>query len=180
MHCTPIDLQICDAGRIADHLLRLSPEDRSLRFSSGVVTDQTICAYAGRIRFGNDLVLGLVSQRGQVFGLAHGCVFRQHGQLHIEAAFSVDAAWRGVGLGKALMDALRLRASERAGERVALIGMCAARNWPMRRVFESAGLTLRREDDDMHAHAWVFPCRSTNSPAASRQGARSHLCASWP
>jgi GNAT superfamily N-acetyltransferase len=168
MYRITVDLQAGDTDRIAAHLLRLAPEDRSLRFSAGVVTDEAIRAYVGRIRFGHDLVLGLVSKRGLVFGLAHGCVFHQRGQMHIDAAFSVDAAWRGVGLGKALMEAVQLRASERASERAALVGMCATRNWPMRRIFEGAGLTLRREENEMRAHGWVLPRRAINRPAALR------------
>lgn len=171
MHRITADLHPCDAGRITAHLLRLSPEDRSLRFAAGVVTDETVRAYVGRIRFGHDLVLGLVSQCGQVFGLAHGCVFDHRGQLHIEAAFSVDAAWRGLGLGKALMDAVQVRASERAGGRTALVGSCATRNWPMRRIFEGAGLTLQREDDELHAHGWVRPRAAAGAAGARHVGA---------
>ena len=159
MHRNAADLQARDQDRVAAHLLRLAPDDRSLRFSAGVVTDDTIRAYVARIRFDHDLVLGLVSQCGQVFGLAHGCVYDRGGQLHIEAAFSVDVAWRGVGLGKALMRAVQLRAGARACERAALVGLCAARNWPMRRIFEGAGMALQRADDEMHAHGWVLPSR---------------------
>jgi GNAT superfamily N-acetyltransferase len=168
MFRTTADLQASDTDRILAHLLRLSPEDRSLRFSAGLVTDTTIRAYAARIRFGQDLVLGLLSQRGQLFGLAHGCVFDHRGQAHIEAAFSVDADWRGAGLGKALMAAVCRRACERACERTALVGQCALRNLPMRRLFEGAGLTLRREDDELHAHRWVLP----NSPATDPKACR--------
>lgn len=99
----------CDRARIEAHLLSLNADDRSLRFSAGVVTDDSIRACVARIRFGHDLVLGLVSQRGLLFSLAHGCVYDSRGQPHIEAAFSVDAAWRGAGLGKALMAGLRPR-----------------------------------------------------------------------
>ena len=108
-----------------------------MRFAAGVVTDETIRAYVQRIRFGHDVVLGLVSQRGQVYGFAHGCIFEQRGRLHVEVAFSVDAAWRG-----------------------------AARNWPMRRLFEGAGLALRREDDEVHAHGWrAHPQADVNQTA---------------
>lgn len=160
------DLHAGDTDRISAHLLRLSAEDRSMRFCAGVVTDETIHRYIGRMRFGHDLVLGLVSQRGLLFGLAHGCVFEQGGQVHVEAAFSVDAPWRGLGLGTTLMEALQQRAREWASERVALVGMCAPRNWPMRRIFEGAGLALHREDDEMHAHGWVLARGAANSPAA--------------
>ena len=157
MHSTTTDLQVSDAARIEAHLLRLCAEDRSLRFSAGVVSDDTIRAYVHRIRFGHDLVLGLVGQCGHLFGLAHGCVFTWKGQPQIEAAFSVDIEWRGQGLGKALMQSVQSRASERASQEVALLGMCAVRNWPMRRIFERAGLSLRREDDEMHALGRILP-----------------------
>ena len=156
---TTIDLHVSDADRILAHLLRLSAEDRSMRFSAGLVTDDTIRQYAARIRFGHDLVMGQVSKLGQLIGLAHGCVFEHGGQTHIEATFSVDAQWRGIGLGTALMAALQAASSDLAfpadRERVAMVGICAPRNWPMRRIFQGAGLALHREDDDMHAHGWM-------------------------
>jgi GNAT superfamily N-acetyltransferase len=164
------DLHAGDTDRISAHLLRLSPEDRSTRFFAGVVTEESIRLYVGRMRFGPDLVLGLVSHRGQLFGLAHGCVFEHGGKVQVEAAFSVDAPWRGLGLGAALMDGVRLRARALASDRVARVGMCATRNWPMRRIFEGAGLALRREDDEMHAHGWVPGRGATRSPAALRLG----------
>lgn len=161
----------CDRARIEAHLLSLNADDRSLRFSAGVVTDDSIRAYVARIRFGHDLVLGLVSQRGLLFGLAHGCVYDSRGQTHIEAAFSVDAAWRGAGLGKALMAALCQRVCDRACDQTALVGQCALRNLPMRRLFEGAGLTLRREDDELHAHRWVLPNSAASGPKACRLAA---------
>lgn len=165
LHTTITDLQERDAARIEAHLLRLCTEDRSFRFSAGAVSNETIVNYVARIRFGHDIVLGPVSQCGQLYGLAHGCVFTWQGQPRIEAAFSVDQAWRSHGLGKALMHALQLRASELATREVALMGICAARNWPMRRVFEHAGLTLRREDDEMHALGRILPCTTHGNGA---------------
>lgn len=155
MHRLTTQLHAHDADRISAHLLRLTAEDRSLRFAAGVVTDDTVRAYVKRIRFGHDVVLGLVSQLGQVYGFAHGCVFEQGGKLHVEVAFSVDTAWRGACLGKALMRDMQLHASQRCRDCVAVVGQCAARNWPMRRLFEGAGLALRREDDEVHAHGWL-------------------------
>lgn len=157
MHRTITDLKACDKQRIQAHLLRLSSEDRSLRFSAGLVTDDAIRAYVDRIRFDHDVVLGLLGQCGRLFGLAHGCVYTWQGQPQIEAAFSVDIEWRGHGLGQALMQTMKCRASDQATQQVAMLGTCAVRNWPMRRIFETAGLTLRREDDEMHARGWITP-----------------------
>ena len=103
-----------DAARIEDHLLRLSAEDRSLRFAAGLVTGETVRRDVAAIPFERDLVLGLVSQRGSVFGLGHGCVFTAGGRSHVEAAFSIDAAWRGRGLAISLMHALTACVADRA------------------------------------------------------------------
>jgi len=81
-----------DAARVEDHLTRLCAEDRSMRFAAGLVADETIHRCVAEIPFERDLVLGLVSQRGSVFGLVHGCIFTADGRSHVEAAFSLDAA----------------------------------------------------------------------------------------
>lgn len=47
----------CDRARIEAQLLSLNADDRSLRFSAGVVTDDSIRACVARIRFGHDVVL---------------------------------------------------------------------------------------------------------------------------
>ena len=147
-----------DAARIEDHLIRLCTDDRSLRFAAGLVTDETIRRYVSAIPFERDLVLGFVSQCGGVFGLVHGCVFTAAGRTHVEAAFSVDAAWRGRGLATALMQALTVCIADRVDDKGAtVVGSCAARNLPMRAVFGHAGMTLRREDDEFHAHGVVRP-----------------------
>jgi len=158
-----------DAARIEDHLTRLCAEDRSLRFAAGLVTDETIRRYVSAIPFESDLVLGLVSQRGNVFGLVHGCVFTAGGRSHVEAALSIDAAWRGHGLATTLMQALTACVADRADAAGAtIVGSCAARNLPMRAVFGHAGMTLRREDDEFHAHGVVSASLGLAGPAERR------------
>lgn len=147
-----------DADRIEDHLLRLSVEDRSLRFAAGLVTDETIRRYVRAIPFDKDYLFGLLDDDGNVVGLVHGCTFSVQGRPHVEAALSVDAARRGGGVATALLGALIAAASERSGDGgVAIIGSCAARNLPMRSVFGHGGMALHREDDEIQAHALVFP-----------------------
>lgn len=73
---TTIDLHVSDADRILARLLRLSAEDRSMRFSAGLVTDETIRHYAARIRFGHGRAMGQVSKLGQLMGLAHASALR--------------------------------------------------------------------------------------------------------
>lgn len=166
-----VALQAADADRIAAHLLRLSPEDRSLRFAAGLVTDQTVCAYVGRMRFASDAVFGLIDAGGAVVGLAHGCLFETRGKPLIECAFSIDAALRGQGFGARLMALLADFAARRGA---ALVGLCHVRNLPMRRIFERAGLTLTREDDELHAR------RDPAPPAAAASDDSGGLPAARP
>jgi GNAT superfamily N-acetyltransferase len=148
-------LQANDASRIAAHFARLSTGDRALRFNSPLVDDAQLSRYVGQMRFGEDMILGLVDAAGRVVGVAHGCVFATRGELRIEAAFSIDAAYRGRGFGSALMRSLQAAASRRGA--AAIVGLCAGRNWPMRRIFEHAGMALSREDDEVHAHLQLEP-----------------------
>jgi len=153
MHAAIVALSPSDRTRVEAHLLRLSPEDRSLRFAAGVVTDETVRRYAASMDFQRDMVLGVVSKRAWVIGLAHGCVFEHAGRLHVEAAFSVDSQWRGHGLGRRLMDAVLTRSAAIGGAMV--VGQCALRNLPMRRIFERAEMTLTRNEDELDARRCV-------------------------
>lgn len=172
MYAAIVALQPADRARIEAHLLRLSAEDRSLRFAAGVVTDDTIRRYVAAMPFDRDLVMGLVSKRGQVIGLVHGCVFDLRGQRHVEAAFSVDAEWRGHGFGTRLMQALVVRTEAEGG--ATLVATCAARNRPMRRIFEHAEMAMEREDDEVSARRDVAAAlvRQANSGRAGPEDVR--------
>lgn len=169
MHLTIQPLLAGERGLIEAHLLRLAPEDRSLRFAAGLVTDDTVRRYVASIRFGHDLTIGLVDAACQVVGFAHGAVFERQGRRHVEAAFSVDAPLRGLGFGARLMHALLLRVAGEGGATV--VGSCAARNLPMRRLFERAEMALVREDDELSAHRQVAPRVVIPAPPAT---------AAWP
>lgn len=142
-------LYAADAARIEEHLLRLDPVDRSLRFAAGVVTDETIRRYVAGIRFGIDAVLAMTDEAGAVVAFAHGCVYSVGKRSRVEVAFSVDADRRGKGLGSQLMAEAR-RFAESIGAH-SVLGMCLARNAPMRQIFANAGMTMTREDDEVHA-----------------------------
>ncbi len=142
-------LHAVDAALIEAHLLRLAPVDRSLRFAAGVVTDETICRYVAGIRFGTDAVLGMVNADGELVAFAHGCAYTVGKRVNVEVAFSVDADQRGKGIGSSLMAETRRFAESIRAHNV--LGMCVARNAPMRRIFANAGMTMTRDDDEVHA-----------------------------
>ena len=150
-----VELRASDVVAITNHLLRLTPTDRSLRFTAGLVADETIRRYVTSIRFGNDAVFGLQDEDGSLVGLAHGCVYRVEGKLHVECAFSIDAAWRGLGYGVRLMGAIEAFASKRGASK--LVGSCLCRNAAMRRLFERAAMPLTRDGDEMHAARALAP-----------------------
>ncbi|MEO8310008.1 MAG: GNAT family N-acetyltransferase [Caldimonas sp.] len=142
-------LQAADVIPIEEHLLRLDPVDRSLRFAAGVVTDETIRRYVAGIRFGTDAVLGVVDSAGKLVAFAHGCVYSVGKRARVEVAFSVDANQRGKGIASSLMAEARRFAQSIGAHSV--LGMCLARNLPMRRIFANAGMAMTREDDEVHA-----------------------------
>ncbi|HET9205004.1 MAG TPA: GNAT family N-acetyltransferase [Burkholderiaceae bacterium] len=142
-------MQAGDAPRITAHLTRLSADDRALRFNSALTDEAQIARYVGQMRFGEDLILGLVDASGRVVGIAHGCAFKAGAEHRIEAAFSIDIGYRGRGFGIALMRSLQAAASAQGV--ASIVGLCAARNRPMRRIFERAGMALTRDGDEIQA-----------------------------
>jgi RimJ/RimL family protein N-acetyltransferase len=146
---TIVALRAKDHPQVEAHLLRLVPQDRSLRFSAGLVTDETIRRYVAGIRFDRDAVFGLIDAAGSIVGVAHGCVYAVAGHVHVETAFSLDAAWRHQGHGARLMRAVASFAGSKGAQ--TLVAICSARNLPMRRICERAGMDITREEDEIHA-----------------------------
>jgi len=158
-------LVAADAAGIEEHLLRLAPVDRSLRFAAGVVPDGMIHRYVAGIRFGIDAALGIVDSCEKLVAFAHGCVYTVGKRASVEIAFSVDAEWRRMGYGAALMAEARTFAESIGAHSV--VGMCLARNGPMRRIFAGAGMMITCEDDEVHACFRLAPVNGT----AVREGA---------
>ena len=166
-----VALHPADSEAIVAHLLRLSPDDRSMRFAAGLVTDETIRRYVAGIPFARDALFGVVDDCGVLVALAHGCVYSVQGRGRVEAAFSVDADWRRHGLATRLMAALERFAMATGAE--ALVAMCVVRNLPMRRIFERAGMTLSREEVELVARLTLEPCTTLAGPVLSgRSGKR--------
>lgn len=159
-------LESADASRIEEPLLRLAPADRSLRVAAGAVADETIRRYVAGIRFGTDAVLGMVDEGGGVVAFAHGCVYSVGKRSRVEVAFSVDAERRGKGMGSALMAEAR-RFAESIGAH-SVLGMCLARNAAMRQIFANAGMTMTREDDEVHA-CCQLPSRKRDASRSSAE-----------
>lgn len=119
-----------DADGFAAHLLRLDAGARSARFG-GNVSDDALDVHAR-----------LALTRGAVvYGYVEDGVLRGVGELHridgqrpaaAEAAFSVEAAWQGRGIGSRLMRRVIAAASARGIHRVVVV--CQSSNRMMRRL----------------------------------------------
>jgi GNAT superfamily N-acetyltransferase len=155
-------LAATDAARIEHHLLRLTAADRSLRFAGGIVTDEAIRRHVAAIRFGTDAVLAMRDDADRVVAFAHGSVHAAGGWTRVEVAVSVDAERRGHGLGSTLMaEACRFAGSIGA---YSVLGVCLARDVPMRRLFARVGMAMTLDGDRVHACRQLAVRRRQASP----------------
>ncbi len=140
-------LQPSDAGMVVEHLLRLSSDDRRLRFC-GLVGDAFIRAYVDRIDWSRALLFGVVQDHA-VRGLGELLLGAGDPPASAEAAFSVERAWRNHGLCHCLMDRV-LAAAQVLGVQTAHMYMLGE-NDPMRHVAGDKGFAYHREDGEIHA-----------------------------
>lgn len=119
------------------HLLRLSEQDRRMRFSQKL-SDAGIAAYVNEISFEERCCFGLFDERTNLVSLAEGIPFTATGGVRrLEAAFSTDSQWRNVGLARAGFEALKEWGRSAGIEEIVL--QCDARNAAMRGLLRSVG-----------------------------------------
>jgi len=135
----------------AAHLRRLSPEDRRARFHADL-GDAAVERHARAALSGPGRVMGWFDG-GVLRGAAEVALSR--GGLSAEAAFEVEAAWRGRGVGTALVGAALLWARNRGARR--LIVHTTRRNMPMLRAAQAHGAAFEFDLADaegaIEAHA---------------------------
>lgn len=125
-----------DRAAVVAHLLRLSPEDRRMRFLRAM-TDASIAAYADRLDLDEAACFGFLDAKGAVVALGEALPLGLDG---VEAAFSTDAGWRSVGLARALFAAMTPWAAGVGRTRIVL--HCDARNRAMRALLRSVEATV--------------------------------------
>lgn len=136
-----------DTALLRDHLLRLDPADRRLRFQGGV-SDARIEEYAARIDWDAAVLLGAFVG-GRLRGVAELAIVRRGWPLEAEAAFSIESAFQNRGLGTALLRRLMLIARNRGIGRIHMI--CLAENRRMQRLARKCGCRLTFEADEVTA-----------------------------
>jgi GNAT superfamily N-acetyltransferase len=140
-----------DRAAYAAHLRRLSPEDRRSRFHADL-GDAAVERHAAKALAGPGRVMGWF-ENGALRGAAEVALSR--GGLSAEAAFEVEEAWRGRGVGTALVGAALLWARNRGARR--LIVHTTRRNLPMLRAAQAHGAAFEFDLADaegaIEAHA---------------------------
>jgi len=130
---------------IRDHLLRLSKEDRQLRFFSAV-GDFMITRYAMElIDFHRDIVFGEI-QDGKLIGMSSISNIEGVG---CEAAFSIDEDQRGTGLARELMRAVIQRCRTLGVHKICM--SCLRRNVKMQALARSFGMDMKITFDEAYA-----------------------------
>jgi len=117
---------------LQDHLLRLSPESRQMRFGN-LVNDPFIDSYCQSLNGSNNIVYGcLIAGRLRASAELH--LLSYNWPLTAELAFSVEDEWQGKGHGSQLMESVLLAARNRNISRLYML--CMSENSRMRHIAE--------------------------------------------
>ena len=97
-HITTVRLRPMERGALEAHFTSLDTEDRRLRFGSGI-SDAGIRAYVGRIDFEHDGLFAVQDDALRLVAVVHIALASGPAEMGL----SVLRAWRGQGLGNALL-----------------------------------------------------------------------------
>ncbi len=122
----------------ADHLKRLSPDDRRSRFSETVVSDAVIEAYVNGIS-DDDLLLGAFDENDQMVAAVHVGLSGTMAEIGV----SVEPDHRGKHLGTALADHAAKWARNRHAER--LYSVYSDSNRSMQGVAHHMGMSITHD-----------------------------------
>ena len=107
-----------DVGRLRDHLLRLQPTDRVMRFS-GHVSDDFIAEHCRKLDWLTAVVVGWFED-GELRGAAE-IRFEHPGAERAEVAVTVEGPWQDQGLGTALLHRAIVIARNRAAKSIYML-----------------------------------------------------------
>ena len=145
-------LTASELPKYLEHLLRLDPTDRRMRFgfASG---DTGIREHVQRIDLRTDYILALFDDDLDVVAAAHIARARDHDLA--EFAFSVDRQWRGCGVGCQLFDRTVLWARNR-GIRQAIL-YCLYENQAIRQLARQAGVQMTVDAGEIEGRLELLP-----------------------
>ena len=134
---------------LADHLKRLSAEDRGFRFAANHVSDDWIDRYTASIR-PNDVVLGAFDG-DQLVGAVHVAFADDLAEIGV----SVDSGWRARGVGADLFNRAIGWARNRRAKK--LYTLCQSNNRSMLALANRLGMTIHRESGTAEAFLPLDP-----------------------
>ncbi len=129
---------------VKEFYLALSADDRRKRFCC-LLSDETISRYVEGLDFMQHSVLGAFNEHGQLIGLAELAPGAKEGEL----AFSVRPDMRCRRIGTRLMERILLYARMSGVGKVFV--MFLSENMPMRRLAQSAGMTVKMDGAEAYA-----------------------------
>lgn len=144
-----VPLTDADRPLILSHYLRLSPEDRYLRFFSAL-GDYQITRFVENLLDLNEGVAFGIMEDGALVGV--GCVSKsmvRDDRIEAEAGFSVDSNFRSRGFASMLMSAM-IGYCKGAGVDT-LVMCCLRQNRKMQAIAKNFGLHIVIDDDEVYA-----------------------------
>jgi RimJ/RimL family protein N-acetyltransferase len=144
-----VPLGACDENLILAHYLRLSPEDRYLRFFNNL-SDYAITQFVTtQMDLADGVAFGIMVD-GALVGVAYvGKTYESSGRDTAEAGFSIDLEHRGEGHASLLMSAI---IGYCRGARIqTLVMSCLRENTRMQKIARNFGLRVVVERDEAYA-----------------------------
>jgi RimJ/RimL family protein N-acetyltransferase len=136
-----------EVAQLRRHLLRLTPDERRMRFQGGVA-DASIERLCGQIDWFRTVVVGHFVD-GRLRGAAHSVLDRSLCPHAVEVAVTVETAWQGRGVGTELTRRAITTARNRGAQR--LIMLCLVENRPMRQIARKLESALHFEGGTIEA-----------------------------
>ena len=174
-----------DALLLAEHLIRLSPNDRRLRFGGLFMPDDVIRRYVSGIDWTHVSLVGCFDEAGALRGVVKVSLPRRDVQVDApwmkrgtaEFGISVEAPWRRQGIATQLIR--QAMAVSRNRDVRDLYMVCHPENEPMRRLARKLGWRLAYDQGEVMGHAelpspddeTVDMERALDAPARHARGA---------
>jgi len=136
--------------QVLEHLLRLSSEDRRLRFGVSV-SEETIAGYVEKLDFSRDAVFGVRDDLRSLVGFTHVAQLDEA----VELGLSVDALHRGRGIAQAMFRRALLHARNRGVRQ--LFMHCLSENAAMMHISREAGMRIVIDGPDRDASLSLPP-----------------------
>lgn len=137
-------LSAASRPRILEHLVRLSPSDRRLRFGVAC-SDEAIAAYVERLDFERDAVFGVSDAEDLLVGITHLARVDDVAELGL----SVSEARRGSGFAQAMFRRALLHARNRGFRELCM--HCLSENAAMVHIARKAGMHILIDGTDRDA-----------------------------